>query len=143
MNDVKKIYAVIDTNVLVSALFSRDGSSNPAKVIEAVLRGVITPLYNSEIIEEYYDVLSRDKFKFPKEWIDSLLSVITEYGAEPMRVMTSDESFVDTDDVVFYEVAMGVEGSYLVTGNIKHFPRRPFVVTPTQMVEILQSRDLL
>lgn len=143
MNDVKKIYAVIDTNVLVSALFSRDGSSNPAKVIEAVLRGVITPLYNSEIIEEYYDVLSRDKFKFPKEWIDSLLSVITEYGAEPTRVMTSDESFVDTDDVVFYEVAMGVEGSYLVTGNIKHFPRRPFVVTPTQMVEILQSRDLL
>lgn len=143
MSDVKKIYAVIDTNVLVSALFSRDGSSKPAKVIEAVLRGVITPLYNSEIIEEYYDVLSRDKFKFPKELIDNLLSVVTEYGAEPACVIVSDESFVDSDDVVFYEVAMGMEGSYLVTGNIKHFPRRPFVVTPTQMVEILQSRDLL
>lgn len=112
-------------------------------MIEAVLRGVITPLYNSEIIEEYYDVLSRDKFKFPKELIDNLLSVVTEYGAEPARVIVSDESFVDSDDVVFYEVAMGMEGSYLVTGNIKHFPRRPFVVTPTQMVEILQSRDLL
>lgn len=80
---------------------------------------------------------------YKKVYRRDLLSVVTEYGAEPARVIVSDESFVDSDDVVFYEVAMGLEGSYLVTGNIKHFPRRPFVVTPTQMVEILQSRDLL
>lgn len=59
MNGKGKIYAAIDTNVLVSSLFSSDGTSNPSKVINAVLKGIITPLYNSEIIEEYRDVLSR------------------------------------------------------------------------------------
>lgn len=35
---------------------------------------------------------------------------------------------------------MSVEDAYLVTGNIKHFPKKPFVVTPSQMVEILKER---
>ena len=46
MNEKETIYAVIDTNVLVSALFSTNGTSNPSRVIESVLKGIITPLYN-------------------------------------------------------------------------------------------------
>ena len=37
----------------------------------------------------------------------------------------------------FYEVALSKEGSYLVTGNKKHFPKAPIVVTPAEMMEIL------
>ncbi|MBD5293904.1 MAG: putative toxin-antitoxin system toxin component, PIN family [Bacteroides sp.] len=58
------MYAVIDTNVLVSALISRKWTSHPFRVIESVLKGVITPLYNHEIITEYRDVLSRKKIQF-------------------------------------------------------------------------------
>lgn len=29
--------------------------------------------------------------------------------------------------------------SYLETGNIKHFPKTPIVVTPAEMLEILQK----
>ena len=57
-----KIFAVIDTNVLVSALFSIHGQSKPAIVIRKIIDGTITPLYNEEILTEYTDVLNRDKF---------------------------------------------------------------------------------
>lgn len=43
MSEKGKVYAVIDTNVLVSSLFSAKGMSNPTRVIEAVLNGAIIP----------------------------------------------------------------------------------------------------
>ncbi len=49
--------------------------------------------------------------------------------------------FPDPKDVVFYEVALSKEDAYLVTGNIKHFPKKPFVVTPAEMLAILEGRD--
>ncbi len=143
MQDEKKVYAVIDTNVLVSSLFSASGMSNPSRVMSAVLAGTITPLYNDEIIEEYREVLSRDKFKFSLTLIDYLLSAFTEFGINTVRIDAGDEIFPDIDDIVFYEVALSVEDAYLVTGNTKHFPHKPFVVTPAQMVEILQEQGLL
>lgn len=143
MKEGKKVYAVIDTNVLVSALFSINGMSNPSLVITAVLNGAITPLYNDEIIEEYREVLSRDKFKFSPSLIDGLLSVFTDFGIKTVRMQASNEIFPDDDDIVFYEVTLSVEDAFLVTGNIKHFPVKTFVVTPAQMVEILRERNLL
>ena len=142
MRGEKRIYAVIDTNVLVSSLFSK-GFSNPSTVINSVISGTITPLYNDEIIEEYRDVLSRRKFNFNPKHIENLISVFTEFGVNAVRKNSFNEDFPDSDDIVFYEVAMSVDDSYLVTGNIKHFPRKSFVVTPAQMVEILREKGLL
>ena len=48
---------------------------------------------------------------------------------ESERVTSSDE-VIDPKDVVFYEVAMSKDDSYLVTGNTKHFPAVRRVVTP-------------
>ena len=47
----------------------------------------------------------------------------------------------DPKDIVFYEVALSVEASYLVTGNIKHFPKKPFVVTPAEMLQIIHEKN--
>ena len=47
------IYAVIDTNVLVSALITHNSLSATAKVVRLLLDGEFTPLYESSIIEEY------------------------------------------------------------------------------------------
>ena len=55
-----KIYAVIDTNVLVSALISKSIESNPMKVFRAIIPDKIIPLYNDEILSEYNSVLSRN-----------------------------------------------------------------------------------
>ena len=142
MKEKKRIYAVIDTNVLVSSLFSSDLSSNPLRVIKSVLNRDIIPLYNYEIIAEYRDVLSRDKFKFQPEIIENLIEAFIDFGLDTARTEITDESFDDIDDIVFYEVTLSVDDAYLVTGNIKHFPRKTFVVTPAQMVEILRKNGL-
>lgn len=53
------------------------------------------------------------------------------------RVPATDIDFPDPKDIVFYEIAISKENAYLVTGNIKHFPVRSFIVSPAEMVEIL------
>ena len=133
------IYAVIDTNVVVSALLSIDSNSNPAIVLRAVLQGRIIPVFNKEILDEYTEVLLRDKFHFNKSYIDIIISHIKRIGIKAEGVKILDEIFPDSKDIVFYEIAMSKDDTYLVTGNTKHFPQKPFVVTPAEMVEILNS----
>lgn len=58
----------------------------------------------------------------------------------PLELKTDDE-VLDPKDVVFYEVAMFRGDSYLVTGNIKHFPAVKKVVTPNELLDILKSLD--
>lgn len=48
----------------------------------------------------------------------------------------------DPKDRVFYEVVMEErkeEDAYLVTGNIRHFPQKPFIVTPRQLIDIIAA----
>ena len=132
-----KIYAVIDTNVIVSALLSKNSHSSTTIVYEAILDGLLIPVYNNDILNEYLDVLSRKKFPFAKEDIQSIELLLTHIGIKMDRTKANEEIFPDQKDVVFYEVALSKEDAYFVTGNIKHFPKKPFVVTPAEMVEIL------
>ena len=84
------VYAVIDTNIFVSALIST--------IIEHVKENGI------------------DSSRFPYD------------GEMP-----------DEDDRVFYEVCLSKEDSFLVTGNLKHFPKEPQVITAAEMMEILDQ----
>lgn len=134
------IYAVIDTNVFVSALLSRHPDAATVQVVNAMLKHGICPLYNQEIIVEYQDVLHRDKFRFPEDAIDNIIKAVQDYGISAERI-NSSEIFPDPKDIVFYEVALSKDGAYLVTGNIKHFPKTPIVVTPVEMLEILECQE--
>lgn len=134
-----RYYAVIDTNVLVSALLS--SRSLPSQIVREATGGVITPLYSSGILAEYEEVLHRTKFPFGEDDIDAVLSGIMEYG---LKVDAGQMNFEvrDPDDVVFYAVVMEKRkdaDAYLVTGNIKHFPQEPFVVTPREMLDIIEE----
>ena len=133
------IYAVIDTNVFVSALFTRHPNSATTKVVEYVAQGIITPLFNEEILAEYEDVLSREKFHLCREEREALLTYIRRNGKSSERV-PFDNLLIDETDRVFYEVSLSEEDSFLVTGNLKHFPSTPRVVTPAQMVQIVEEK---
>lgn len=104
-------FAVIDTNVLVSALLSVHSDAATVQVVSRLIGGEIIPVYSNEIMHEYREVLARKKFKF-----------------EP--------------DLPFYEVVLEKreDGAYLITGNLKHFPERHFIVTARQMLEILDGK---
>ena len=132
-----KFFAVIDTNVIVSALISKNIDSNPGKVFRAIVQERIVPLYNDEILEEYRCVLSRPKFHLAPDLIETVLKAIIVDGLNLDRVPATGIDFPDPKDIVFYEISISKENAYLVTGNIKHFPVRSFIVTPAEMVEIL------
>jgi predicted nucleic acid-binding protein len=51
------ICAVIDTNVIVSALITHNSAAATVAVVEHILSGDITPVYNEEILNEYDEVL--------------------------------------------------------------------------------------
>lgn len=133
------IYAVIDTNVLVSALFTKNPEVATIRVLNALLEGEIVPLYNNEIIAEYQEVLHRPKFHFTPSLVDTYIEKFCQLGLSSERIHSS-EHFPDPKDVVFYEVALSKDDAYLVTGNKKHFPQTPIVVTPAEMMEILNSK---
>ena len=134
-----KYYAVIDTNVLVSAMLK--WNSVPGNVMELVFDGPIIPVYNSEILKEYREVLSRPKFHLTKEIVDDVLDNLEHRGIS-VEAETLDIVLPDPKDRVFYEVVLEerkTEEAYLVTGNIKHFPVETFIVTPRKMLDIVFS----
>ena len=136
-----RYYVVVDTNVLVSALLR--GASVPGVILREALEGRIIPLLNGEIVEEYRDVLHRRKFRFNSEAVEVLMDGLVKRGifvdAGPV-----DELLPDPDDAVFYEVVMEArkeQDAFLVTGNLRHFPAKHFVVTPREMLDILEQED--
>lgn len=137
-------YAVIDTNVLVSAMLKFQ--SIPGQIVKEALLGTVIPLLCDEIVAEYREVLARPKFKFDQETIDVFIDGIVDRGIF-VDAVSIEEVIPDPKDIVFYEVV--TEGrreydeAYLVTGNIKHFPVKSFVVTPKEMADIINSRHYL
>ena len=134
-----KLYAVIDTNVLVSALLRWD--SVPGAIMEHALVGNIIPVLSDGIIAEYNEVLRWEKFSFQEEDIFTLIDGIINRGVlfDPATIT---ENFLDPTDVIFYTVTMEARqenDAYLVTGNMRHFPLKPFIVTPREMLTILEN----
>ena len=64
-------YAVIDTNVIVSSMLK--GTSIPGIIVSRALDGPIIPLLNDEILEEYREVLSRNKFGLDEAAVNDLI----------------------------------------------------------------------
>ena len=137
-----RIYAVIDTNVLVSAMLK--WSSFPGNVLKFAFNGVITPLLNNAIISEYREVLLREKFHLSEEIVNDVIETLTEMG-EFIDPDSVDIAFSDSEDVIFYEIVMEkrkeTDNAYLVTGNTKHFPVQRFVVTPREMIDIILEKS--
>ena len=122
--------------MIVSALLSHYDDTATVVIMRKIIRGEVIPLYNERILEEYIEVLNRKKFSFTESMISATLKVIIDYGII-LDSIESDISLPDPKDLVFYEVALSQEDSFLVTGNIKHFPKKPFIVTPAEMLTII------
>jgi len=128
---------VIDTNVLVSAVLSPNG--NPAKVLKIVTDSEEKSLYySSEIIGEYRKVLSYDKLKIGNEEKTRAIDLIQRIGKR-INPTVSTITLPDESDRIFYDTAKEC-GAILVTGNIKHYPTEPSIMTPADFI-ISQKTD--
>jgi uncharacterized protein len=128
--------AVVDTNVIVSALLSPNGP--PGQVLNAILAGKLIVLYDDRILWEYRDVLTRTKFRFSSTEIDALLEFVAQFG-EYFSGQHLDVILPDQSDLPFLEVAVAGFVDALITGNTRHF--KPIkgrhtvkVITPAEFV---------
>lgn len=135
-------YAVIDTNVLVSALLAKRADSSPVAVVEKLFDGTVIPVFSRSILDEYREVLHRAKFGFDPATVDEFLLDVARRGIllEPEQ---TNIILPDMNDVPFYAVTLahGDDETYLVTGNLKHFLAKPFIVTPAQFLEIIRLAE--
>jgi putative PIN family toxin of toxin-antitoxin system len=111
--------AVLDTNVLVSALLTPFG--NEAQVLDAVRKGRIAPCLSKEILAEYADVLARPKFGFGLDEILGLTDMLRESGLMFMPTPVPGAS-PDAGDDDFIACALFAKAEFIITGNKRHFP---------------------
>ena len=137
-----KFYAVIDTNVFVSALLAKHADSPTVTVVEMLFDSTVVPVFSKAILEEYSEVLHRAKFGFDPGTVDAFLQEVARRGIllEPGQTRIV---LPDMNDVPFYAVTLahGNDKTYLVTGNLKHFPVKPFIVTPAQFLERIRQAE--
>jgi len=111
---------VIDTNVLISAALKPAGSQRTAFLI-AITRPA--RLYISmPVFDEYANVLARPHLGIVTGLRLQFLQLIKNHShmVKPSRRV---EAASDPNDNVFLELADAARADYLITGNLKHFPR--------------------
>lgn len=124
---------VLDTNVLVSALWSRSGK--PAAILQGLISQRFTACYDYRILGEYNKVLRRPKFGFSEREITCLLDPIIRNGISVIADALPEIPFIDESDKKFYEVAKFCYAP-LITGNIKHFPRDNCIITVADFYQL-------
>jgi len=127
---------VIDTNVLISSVISPQG--NPARILDMISDEQIQLYYCTEIIDEYIRVLAYPKFGLPTQTQAIIIHEIIALGI-PITPTTSTIPLTDESDRIFYD-ATKESGAVLITGNIKHFPIEPFIMTPAEFLCEIDNR---
>lgn len=128
--------AVIDTNVLVAAGINPSGK--PGRVLAAVERLELQPVFSTDVIVEYRDVLMRAHFRFKSEWVHRLLENFELLGLrlEPPPIDTA--GLPDPTDAPFIALAR-YAGCPVITGNVRHFPAAAGVVVLTPAGWVAQA----
>jgi putative PIN family toxin of toxin-antitoxin system len=130
---------VLDTNVVVSAFINPGGK--PSQILKLVLGRTAELCYNSAILDEYETVMLRPKFsdKIDSSIIRRFINLIRSMGLSfdpiPSNIKLPDEA-----DRIFYDTARGI-GSVLVSGNLKHYPKEPFIMSPAGFLKRLEDES--
>jgi len=132
------LLAVLDTNVLVSAMLTPQGVCG--EVLRQALAGTYGVAYDARILAEYEEVLRRPSFPFAWVDVEALLEVIRLVG-QPLLVPRRQLRLPDESDRPFIEVAFAIRANFLVTCNKRHFPEQVgqgyTVIGPSAFLDVL------
>lgn len=137
-----KVYVVIDTNVVVSAMLTHNADSPTRLLFSKVAEGQVVPMLNDSILEEYVEVLMRPKFKFAPKDINDVCRLFDLRGIKYVPE-SNGRYFIDPDDQIFYETYLMRDDAYLITGNLKHYPSEPRILSPHDMMHIIHIAENL
>lgn len=133
---------VVDTNVVVSGLLVPDGP--PGRVVDLWIENKLTVIVCKVLIEEYFDVLLRPKFKKAGTIIErqdllvGLLELENSIFVYPKTVI--DVIRDDPDDNRILECAVEGEVQYIISGDyhlltLKEFQGIP-IVSPAEFLSL-------
>lgn len=130
-----KYNVVIDTNIIISALATSKNDSPVIKVLKLFYDGKISVYYSIDIINEYKRVLSRKEFNLDKSYVGNFINV---FKAKAILINPKDikEKLIDNKDIPFYALVLDkrINDVKLLTGNIKHFPKKKFIMTAEEFI---------
>ena len=134
---MRKQNIVIDTNVLLSAIYSNKGASY--KLISMIDSDKLIVNISTTLIYEYEEILKR-KSKLEFKYIDSILNYICQIGKKNKIFYLWRPKLKDVDDDFLLELAVK-SNSIIVTLNGKDFkPAKQFnlkVMTPKEFLKII------
>ena len=128
-------HAVIDTNILVSALLRPAGP--PGRVMAAALAGRLVPVVSDAVLAEYASVLARPRLALDAGRVRRMLDALRGVGVRLHAPATPPpDDLPDPGDWPFIACALAA-GCPVVTGNARDFPPRlgVRVVTARQWVD--------
>ena len=133
------IRIVLDTNVLISALFF---GGNPQTVLEKAIMGQISLVLSKEILNEFEEVLCAKKFPYPPEIARNIvreLEAVSEL-VFPTRKIAAVKA--DPYDNLILECAVTAEVDYVVSGDnhlleLKRFEGIP-ILSPAQFLKVVE-----
>jgi putative PIN family toxin of toxin-antitoxin system len=113
-------HAVLDTNILVSALIRPEGP--PGRVMAAVLIGDVLPVFNAAVLDEYERVLRRPRLQLDIARVRAMLETIRTIGsAVPGELPAPPAGLRDPTDWPFIACALAASCP-VITGNARGFP---------------------
>jgi putative PIN family toxin of toxin-antitoxin system len=133
---------VLDTNIVVSAALKPEGLQRT--VILLALTKPVRLYVSAPIVEEYRAVLSRPEFRIRKGRRQQLLQLI-EKNARLVAAARQLQVTSDPSDNIFVECADAAGADYLVTGNVRHFPRywkRTKIITSREFLSLVAPHIL-
>jgi putative PIN family toxin of toxin-antitoxin system len=130
---------VLDTNVLVSAVLTAQGTC--ARIVDMIADGALDLYADDRILAEYDSVLHRPELRIAPEDTGVILDLIRSI-TDTMAAIPLPVQLPDPDDAAFLEVA-AASGSILITGNARHYPKNSHagvsIMSPSEFLELLRG----
>lgn len=130
---------VIDTNVVFAGLANLKGA--PFKIFQRFFRGQFDWINSQQILDEYQGVLSLSQKMSPTS-VHIFLHLLRKRSI--LVQITGDLQVCrDPDDDKFLETAIVGGADFLVTKNLRHFPRKSYqgvrIVNVTTLLKELEK----
>jgi putative PIN family toxin of toxin-antitoxin system len=124
--------------VVVSANLTYQGL--PAAIMDLAANKKFLMCVSEAVLAEYKEVLNRPRLRLAPHRIAGALAVIRKTSLYIRPTRTVADITVDESDNRLLECAQAARADYLVTGNVRRFPKtylNTAIVTPRQFMDLL------
>ena len=128
---------ILDTNILVSAALKPEGLQRTVFLL--ALTAPARLYVTKPVLEEYDEVLRRKVLRIRGAIRQQFLAYIRN-RAHLIKPSLLPEVTSDKEDLKFLECADAARADYLITGNVRHFPRfwkSTKIVTSREFIDLI------